>query len=320
MYLGIEIGGTKLQLGIGSGEGPGLQAYERRDIDAERGARRILSQIKEAGGKLVRSCSVQRVGIGFGGPVHSDTGRVIRSHQVDGWEDMPLSEWCEETFGVPAVLGNDCDAAALAEAFYGAGRGKHTVFFLTVGTGIGGGCVMDGRLHGAGRPAVAEIGHLRPGLHTDATVESQACGPAISGAARRRMVDTNPAEDPFARDLLTRCNGQVDALTAKQVGEAAAGGNELAMNVLREACRVLGWGIAQVITLLAPETVVVGGGVSLIGESCFFGPLRREVRRFVFPPLAGSYELVPAQLGELVVVNGAIALAKKGRTMKDESR
>ena len=84
-----------------------------------------------------------------------------------------------------------------------------------------------------------------------------------------------------------------------------------------EACRVLGWGIAQVITLIAPETVVIGGGVSLIGEACFFRPLREEVARYVFPPLVESYQLVPAQLGELVVVHGAVALARMEERTKE---
>ena len=93
------------------------------------------------------------------------------------------------------------------------------------------------------------------------------------------------------------------------VAQAAAEGNEVAKEVLDHACQALGWALAQVITLLAPEVVVVGGGVSLMGEQLFFSPLRAEVERYVFPPLVGSYRLSPAALGELVVVHGAVALA-----------
>jgi glucokinase len=98
-------------------------------------------------------------------------------------------------------------------------------------------------------------------------------------------------------------------LTAKLVAQAAGEGNAIACEVLDHAVQALGWAIAQVITITAPEVVVVGGGVSLIGEPLFFAPLRTEVARYVFPPLAGSYRLVPAGLGELAVVHGAIALA-----------
>jgi glucokinase len=314
MYLGIEIGGTKLQLAVGSGEGPELEACERRNVDIDGGAEGILAQIKEAGTLLSQGRTITRIGIGFGGPVHSDSGRVTKSHQVRGWDDFPLGPWCQETFGVPVQLGNDCDVAALAEAVYGAGQGKRTVFYVTVGTGIGGGCVIDGRLHGQGRPAVSEIGHLRPGPRADTaqrTVESLASGMAIGCTARERVDNSTTPRDSAVEDLRARCGGQLEHLSAKHVGQAAVEGNSLAQQVLRDTCRVLGWAIAQTITLLAPEIVVVGGGVSLIGESHFFEPLREEVARYVFPPLANSYQIVPAQLGELVVVHGAIALAQR---------
>jgi glucokinase len=117
------------------------------------------------------------------------------------------------------------------------------------------------------------------------------------------------AEQEFSADLAERCGKDAERLTAKLVAEAAGDGNQIARQVLDHACQALGWGIAQVITLNAPEVVVVGGGVSLIGEQFLFMPLRAEVARYVFPPLAGSYRIVPAGLGELAVVHGAIALA-----------
>ena len=117
-------------------------------------------------------------------------GRVIKSHQVQGWENFHLGSWCRENLGVPAILGNDCDVATLAEANFGAGQGRRSVFFITVGTGVGGGFVHDGQLLGAGRPAACEIGHLRPGLHAvqpDQTVESLASGWGIAAAAQARL-------------------------------------------------------------------------------------------------------------------------------------
>jgi glucokinase len=281
---------------------------------------------------------VARIGIGFGGPVDTAAGRVTISHQVDGWRDFELAAWCRRTLGVPAVLGNDCDSAALAEARYGAGAGRQTLFYVTVGTGIGGGFVKQSILHGAGRPASAEIGHLRPGLHADrpdATVESLASGLGIADTARRRLTGEvavpfpgelpgtrrprgHGSDEPWVaqrweeecrRDLLERAGGNLENVTARLVGQAAADGNQLAVEVLDRSCQVLGWAVAQMITLLAPEVVVVGGGVSLLGEELFFAPLRDAVRRYVFPPLAESYEIVPAALGEWVVVHGAIALA-----------
>jgi len=339
MYLGIEIGGTKLQLGVGDASGSKLADVLRHEVDARRGAAGILEQIESSATGLIQKYDIERIGIGFGGPVDSAAGVVTKSHQVSGWEGFPLVRWCRESLGKPAVLGNDCDVSALAEARYGAGRGAAIVFYVTVGTGIGGGLVVEGRLHGGGRPAAAEIGHLRPGLNADRpemTIESLASGPAIAAAAvarmtgqvsrqldsirgplehpnrqqvKQRLADVKDAEQEFITDLAQRCASDADRLTAKLVAQAAADGNEIARQVLDHACQALGWAIAQVITLVGPEVVVIGGGVSLIGEQFFFMPVRAEVARYVFPPLAGSYRIVPAGLGELAVVHGAIALA-----------
>lgn len=308
MLLGIEIGGTKLQLGVGDGQNPKLVELVRHDIDTRRGAAGILEQIEPSAKGLLGKHSIDRVGIGFGGPVDSHAGVTTKSHQVAGWDRFPLVDWCQEKLGCPALIGNDCDLAALAEARLGVGRGANSVFYVTVGTGIGGGLVLHGRLHGAGRPAVAEIGHLRPGLpadHPAMTVESLASGPAIAAAAKGAM---NTPSKPAA-DLDARVQGDRGKITAKIVAEAAAEGNDLARGILAGAWQALGWAIAQTITLVAPEVVVIGGGVSLIGEALFFAPLRAEVARYVFPPLADSFRIVPAGLGELAVVHGALALA-----------
>lgn len=309
MFLGIEIGGTKLQLAVGGGDGV-LAELVRHRVDTDRGAKGILEQIEVTGKRLIAEHGASRVGFGFGGPVNSQQGRVVTSHQVKGWKDFPLVQWCQDTLQRPAVLGNDCDVAALAEARFGAGRARQVVFFVTVGTGIGGGLVVGGRLFGSGRPAIAEIGHLRPGLDCDQpqmTVESRSAGPAIERMARDRL-ESDTASSDDRTDLLGRCE-RAEALTAQDVAEAARDGNGLAKSVFDDACHVLGWAIAQVITLTAPEVVVVGGGVSLSGEQVFFEPLRRSVASYVFPPLGESYQIVSAGLGEEVVVHGALALA-----------
>src|SRR5580700_8723591 len=182
MFLGIEIGGTKLQLGVGTGTGPPFAGFRRLDVDAGRGAHGIREQIAQTGRELLAEFPIRAIGFGFGGPINAAAGIVTTSHQVEGWDNFPLAEWCTKTFGVPTYLGNDCDMAALAEARFGAGRGKRSVFYVTVGTGVGGGLVLDGSLYGSRRPAIAEIGHMRPGLdatESNQTVESLASGPGI---------------------------------------------------------------------------------------------------------------------------------------------
>jgi glucokinase len=338
MLLGIEIGGTKLQLGVGRGDGK-LAALERFEVDPKQGAAGILEQIETSASTLVARHKVSAVGIGFGGPVDASRGIVTKSHHVDGWERFPLVDWCRKVLALPTTLQNDCDAAGLAEARFGAGQGRKIVLFVTVGTGIGGGLIVDGQIYRGNGNGAAEIGHLRPGLHADRadqTVESLASGWGIAAAAqarlsdpishaflpltsglsrtspdevRQRLIETEEAEEEYGADLWDRCGGRIDQLTTLMVAQAAGEGNEVAREVLAHACQALGWGIAQAITLVSPEVVVIGGGVSLMDAALFLIPVRHEVERFVFPPLAGTYQILPAELGEAVVVHGALAAA-----------
>jgi glucokinase len=318
MYLGIEIGGTKLQLAIGAGDGSPLVELRRFDVRPADGAGGIRRQIESGAGELLARHEVTAIGVGFGGPVEGRAGRVVKSHHVEGWEGFELAAWCREKFGLPAVIGNDCDVAALAEARFGAGQGSSPVFFVTVGTGIGGGLVIEGKIYQGHGSAVAEIGHLRPGPQARQpmkNLESLAAGWGIAAQAAARVKRSRPkrlADQPYpadAADLITRCGGQLENLTARHVAEAAGAGNELARDILSQATTVLGWAIAQVITLVSPEIIVIGGGVSLIGEELFFTPVRQAVETYVFPPLRECYAIVPAKLGEDVVLYGAMALA-----------
>jgi glucokinase len=236
-------------------------------------------------------------------------------------------------------LANDSDSAGLAEARFGAGKGHRVVFYNNVGSGIGGSLVIDGQLYRGGAGVASEVGHLRPGLgseHPDQTLESIASGWAITAAVRarvsetishplealreggrlsepedlrQRLIDLEEADEQDAGDLLERCNGQTDQLNTKLIAQAARDGNRLATQVFERAARALGWGLAQVITLIAPNVVVLGGGVSLVGEQLWIDPVRRAVGQYVFPPLGKTFQIVPAALGEAVVVHGVLALA-----------
>ena len=266
MYLGIEIGGTKLQLGVGHGDGSDFVELVRRDVDISKGGAGIRDQIADAGRQLVKTHKIERIGYGFGGPILGSKGIVQTSHQVPGWDNFPLSQWTESELGAPTRLGNDCDVAALAEASFGAGRGTQSLMYVTVGTGIGGGLIFGGKIHGTNRPAAAEIGHLRPGLESTSpkqTIEARSAGPGLALSTRRHLEEMTRAGEATRdlHDFRERCGGDFAALTTKMIGEAALAGNQMARDEYIAATRTLGWGIAQLITLVAPEVVVVGGGV-----------------------------------------------------------
>ncbi|MBI1247702.1 ROK family protein [bacterium] len=313
--IGIEIGGTKLQVTLADADSlEPIQSLREHVLPAD-GAAGIRQQLQSMVSGVLAQSQAEAIGIGFGGPVDASRGIATTSHQVEGWDQFPLVEWCQERFGLPAIIRNDCDTAALAEAMLGAGQGKQSSFYVTVGSGIGGGYVVDGKLMGTNRPAFAEIGHLRPGvLHSEPenTVEAEASGFGISSEVRRWVQNVEPEQhDEDCRDLFLRCEGDLQKLTTQQVADAAFAGNSICQIVLRDAVETLGWAIAQAITLMAPEVVIVGGGVALMPEELFLTPLKDQIATYVFPPLAGSYEIVPAKLGEAVVVQGALLLAKQ---------
>jgi glucokinase len=314
-YLGIEIGGTKLQLGIGRGDGA-LAALWRGRVDVAAGPEGIRRQIAMAVPELLERAKVDRreleaVGIGFGGPVDDGTETIIKSHQIEGWDGFPLADWMHEIVGLPAVLANDADVAGLAEALFGAGKGWSPIFYITIGSGIGGGLIIDGQIYrGAGRGA-AEIGHLallpEPGSGDPLLrpLEEYASGWSIARNAVRAL-----ERAPAGSRLAAFCE-EPERLSTDEVAKAALEGDELAAAVFCEARSYLARAICHVIALLCPRRIIIGGGVSLIGEELLFKPLRQLVAEQVFRPFAGCYEIVPAALGEEVVVHGAVALAKR---------
>jgi glucokinase len=314
MFLGIEIGGTKLQLGLGRGDGELLGLW-RGSVDVAAGADGIRKQIVAAVPDLLDSTNVKLeglrgVGVGFGGPVDDATGSVIKSHQIAGWTGFPLADWLREVLGLPAVIGNDADVAGLAEALFGAGEGLSPILYMTIGSGIGGGLILDGQiLRGTGRGA-AEIGHLkvRDPRSVDGrleTLENISSGWAIGVYARDCV-----AHDSAGGAKLIELAGE-EEITAQTVGEAAAIGDTLATQILNVTLTALADAICAAVVLVCPRRVVIGGGVSLIGERHFFKPLRERIAEKVFAPFAGLTDVVPAALGEAVVVHGALALAQR---------
>src|SRR5262245_64372112 len=217
-YLGIEIGGTKLQLGVGPGDGT-LAGLWRGPVDVAAGGEGIRRQITAAVPELLARAGVGRaqvrgVGVGFGGPVDDATRTVIKSHQIEGWDNFPLADWLAEVLGWPVALGNDADVAGLAEALFGAGQGLSPVFYITLGSGIGGALIINGEIYrGCGRGA-AEIGHLKlTVVYGDAIgqgiLEKYASGWAIGQLATHGK----PGKVKGSR-LLRRVDGQRRQITA----------------------------------------------------------------------------------------------------------
>jgi glucokinase len=299
LKLGIEIGGTKLQLALGDEAGK-ISERRRLVVDPARGAAGIRQQIEQALPELLRGCRVVRVGVGFGGPVDWKTGRICRSHQIKGWSEFDLGGWLRQLAGAPVVVDNDANVAALGEALCGAGVGFNPVFYVTLGSGVGGGLVVDGKIYHGAKPGESEIGHVR--LDRSGTIiEARCSGWAVDARIRELKV-----REPGS--LLARLTGQTAGGEAKHLAAAWQQGDAAARRLLQETAEDLAFGLSHVVHLFHPEIIILGGGLSGVGE-----PLRASVEsalpRFMMEAFAPGPRIALAALGEDAVPMGALKLA-----------
>ena len=247
---------------------PGADAaYDQ--VTMLRMARGLLTQVP---GRLAA------IGVSFGGPVDATRGLVRLSHHVPGWEEVPLRAQLQAEFGVPAAVDNDANVAALGEWRFGAGRGSASLLYVTISTGIGGGWVLGGRIWGGADGMAGEIGHMivRPGGASCACgrrgcTEAEASGWAIAAKARERLETGLPAPRAWKLEagsaLLALTGGRTDSITAQHVAQAAESGDALAQAVMEEAARALGSALGAAISLVNPERIVLGGGVTKSGAA-----------------------------------------------------
>ena len=308
MWIGVEIGGTKLQVAVANGAGE-IREIWRATVDTGRGGEGIRHCLAEEIPLLAARFSgdlgpLKGVGVGYGGPVDSATGTTICSHQIEGWENVPLARFLAVVTKVTCVVGNDADVAGLGEAERGAGRGVRPMFYTTVGSGIGGGLILEGvGIHPGAGLGSAEVGHLRVSKGGP-VIEEIGSGWGMQRQARKAL---ETGETSVLSQL------KAEEVTVPAIAKAAQAGDPLARKVLQEGIDALGFGLAKVMAIACPKRLVVGGGVSLLGEETYLAPLRESVRRQTFAPYAHLVDLVGAELGEEVVLHGAIALAMLGR-------
>jgi glucokinase len=234
--------------------------------------------------------------------VDSARGVILKSYQINGWTNFPLKEWAERQWGKPVCIENDASTAGFAEYMLGNGRGCSRLFYMTIGSGCGGGWILNGQIDNGQGFGAAEIGHTWvPDPQTGKPIElEQFCsGWAIGQRARVAVSNANSIMKELA-DL-------IDKIDAKIVYSAAEQGDEIATRILNETCQTLAIAMSNVVALLHPERVVIGGGVSLMGP-LFWDTLQKEFQARVMSTFASSVELMPAKLKEDVVVIGALCL------------
>ena len=314
--VGIDIGGTKISLVLGTEKGKILARREIvTGIRAKTGAcvKELVSNLRAL---ILHSCvspkKILGVGVGCPGAVDSSKGTLPRSPNLPGWKGIPLRNILQKATGLPVFLANDANAAALGEQLLGAGKKTRDLVYITVSTGIGGGIVMNGELHEGAGCVAGEVGHMsvvpegrRCGCGKRGCLEAYASGTAIARDVRARMTSKNTCLWKFLDG-----NKKV---SAKQVGMAAREGDKLAIGSYRSAGYYLGIGVANLLNILNPEKVVIGGGVLKSAPKIFWRTMMESAKRHAWPEAFRTVKIVRSQIKGHVGDLGALALVFKNR-------
>ncbi|MCX8108538.1 MAG: ROK family protein [Verrucomicrobiae bacterium] len=299
--LGIEIGGSKLQIVRGTYSGSISERF-RFPVNHALGAQAIRDQIKQTIHAVRQNHRLTAVGVGFGGPVDWRSGKICCSHHVAGWSGYDLASWIHAITECPVAVDNDANVAALAESRLGAGRNFNPLFYVTLGSGVGGGLVVDGKIYHGAPPGESEIGHVRLD-RTGSTVESECAGWAVDRKIRA-VIKENPTCE------LARLVGDNKGGEAKYLKPALEQNDPIALDILRTEAENLAFGLSHVVHLFHPEAIVIGGGLSLLGE-----PLRVAIAealpKFIMEAFKPGPRILLAQLGEDAVPTGALLLASE---------
>ncbi|HEX7243043.1 MAG TPA: ROK family protein [Longimicrobiaceae bacterium] len=317
--VGVDLGGTNIVVGLLPLEGGEVLGLRSMPTDSVRGAKfvvdRIVGMVEHAIQEVLAEHGGTRdqvagVGIGSPGPLDRGTGTVINTPNL-GWRNFPLRDLISNAVHLPATLDNDANCATYGEWWLGAGRGTRALVGFTLGTGIGGGIVLDGEIYHGCSDVAGEIGHMTIDSNgrkckcgNYGCLEQYASGPAI---ALRAVEGIEAGAETVLVDMV---GGKMDDITAATVYEATVQGDPYATEVMKDTAKFLGAGIASIINILNPEMVVIAGGVTRAGDT-LFDPLRAEVRRRAFKSAQECCRIVPAELPGTAGVVGAAAVFKR---------
>jgi glucokinase len=309
--IGIDVGGTKVLGGVVDENGKVL-ATARKDTPRQGGSA-LTQTIADIAKELMQSHDIESVGVSAAGFVSSDRKTMLATPNIADWNGVDLDDELTKLIGLDVIIENDANAAAWGEAKFGAGRNQAHMMMLTVGTGIGGGVVVNGALYRGAFGIAAEFGHMRVvpdghlcGCGARGCFEQYASGNALLRHAREAI----SASPEIARNLLSRGDGSVEGLTGKAITEAARDGDPVALAAFNTTGQWLGAGIATLSVILDPACVVIGGGVIDAGE-ILLKPTREALERTM--PFAGKHpypQIIAAELGNEAGLVGVADLAR----------
>jgi glucokinase len=307
--LGVDIGGTKVAVGIVDGDGK-ILAQGRKPMIVNSTAEAAFEAVTSAIDSMVAKAPVRSIGICAPGPLDPKTGLVINPPNLPCWRNFPLGEKVSAKYSVPVKVDNDANAAALAETRWGAAKGFHHVFYATIGTGIGTGIVFDGAIYHGKTGSAGEGGHVsidyagplcRCGKR--GCIEMYAAGTAIGLRARAKLA----AEAPRHSTILDLANGNLSSVTTELVAQAYAGGDFSAREILMETIDYLIPWLGNIVDLLDPDVLVMGGGAAAMLQS-FFDDIKNRLPGWCVNPRAFEIPLLMAHYGADAGIAGGAAL------------
>ena len=311
MVIGVDIGGTKVAAALVTPEGE-IRQKTRVPMVSTGDAATGFAAVKEAIGAIYSAApegAITGIGICSPGPLDPNTGVVINPPNLTCWRNFPLAEEVEKAFGVPARVDNDGNAAGLAEALWGAAVGYRNVFYATLGTGIGAGIVFDRKIYHGRTGAAAEGGHVsidykgpRCACGKRGCIEALASGPNIAARAREKLATGVESR------ILTHA-GSIEQVQTEHVGAAFREGDAVARELLEETAFFLTVWLGNIVDLLEPDVIVVGGGVAELMSS-FFAGIRADLPHWSENQRAGETPLVLARYGAEAGIAGAAALCR----------
>lgn len=317
VLAGIDIGGTSVKFGLFDSSGNILHK-EKRPTTAEKGAKVLMHLVTNVAERLLyfaaeEDYDVHHLGIGTPGAVDFGTGQVIGTcPNIDGWQGMDIRKILQDRLNIPIYVDNDVNAMALAELRFGAARGAKSVVCVTVGTGVGGAVLFDGKLWRGANHTAGELGHMSIDFDSSivhsgipGSIEGLCASKAIIGRLKQAMAGgMTPAFEKILQ-------GDLNTLTIRKLFAAERAGDELAVSAIDEAARYLGTGLAGVVNLLNPEVVVIGGGIAEGGKR-FVESTAATIRELAFGSAVEKLTVARAMLGNDAGFVGAGLLGEIG--------
>lgn len=314
--LGVDIGGTKCAVLYGIDTDSQMEIVDKvrfDTTDADRTLNRILLELKSMSARHgLDSFNTKGVGVSCGGPLDSSRGVILSPPNLPGWDNVPITGLVEKAVGIRAVLQNDANACAVAEWKYGAGKGTRNMVFLTFGTGLGAGLILNGKLYSGTNDNAGELGHIRlsdfgpVGYGKAGSVEGFASGGGIAQLAVSAV-----KEKLMMGDTVSWCrDGNLSGITAKTVAEAAKDGDELAKSIFRTSATYLGKALSIVIDMLNPEVIAIGS-IFVRAEELIRPFMEAAIAKEALPGAYAVCKILPAELGEAIGDIASLSLASE---------